>query len=155
MAKEVMHRNASDNEYLHKDFHGALSCGIEYLHEKYGEEAVEKFLRDFTLTYYAPLRDALKSDGLVALKDYFQTLYEAEGGDAQITLTDDELVIKTAFCPAVTHMREHDYEVARLFSATTRTVNEVLCEGTPFGAELVDYDEQTGKSTQRFYRRQQ
>ena len=155
MAKEVMRREAADNEYLHKDFHGALSCGIEYLHEKYGEEAVHKFLRDFTLTFYAPLREALNSRGLVALKDHFRKLYDTEGGDARITLAADELVIETAFCPAVTHMRWHGYPVARLFSATTRTVNEALCEDTPFASELVAYDGQTGRSRQRFYRKRQ
>ena len=59
MAREVMRRHASDNEYLHKDFHGALSCGIEYLHEIYGEDAVRRYLHDFALSYYTPLRREL------------------------------------------------------------------------------------------------
>ncbi|MFH0796159.1 MAG: hypothetical protein V2A65_03775 [Candidatus Omnitrophota bacterium] len=36
MTKETMSRKASDNIYLHKDFHGALSAGIEYLDRHYG-----------------------------------------------------------------------------------------------------------------------
>ena len=44
MSKQVMERRAFDNEYLHKDFHGALSAGIEYLHSHYGPQAVRDYL---------------------------------------------------------------------------------------------------------------
>ena len=40
MAQESIRRNATDNVYLHKDFHGALSTGIAYLEQRYGAEAV-------------------------------------------------------------------------------------------------------------------
>lgn len=154
MGKQVMRREASDNVYLHKDFHGALSVGIDYLQDNFGEEAVREYLRDFTNTYFAPLKEEIKQRGLPVLKEYFEHLYQEEGGDAEITLSNDELVIRVAVCPAVTHMREHGYPVARLFYETTKTVNETLVEGTDFAAELVDYDDETGHNTQRFYRRQ-
>ena len=62
-------------------------------------------------------------------------------------------MLKVAACPAVTHMREHGYQVADLWVETTRTVNQQLCEGTPFACELLEYDDETGRSVQRFYRR--
>ena len=154
MAKQVMRREASDNVYLHKDFHRALSTGIQYLEENFGEEAVREYLRDFTDGYFAPLKEEIKQRGLPALKEYFEELYEKEGGEVAITLDDDELVIHVAVCPAVTHMRQHGYAVANMFYETTRTVNEALVAGTDFAAELVEYDDETGRSVQRFYRRQ-
>ncbi len=33
---KVLNCKASDNEYLHKDFHGALCYGIKYLDDVYG-----------------------------------------------------------------------------------------------------------------------
>lgn len=153
MPKRVMRRRASDNVYLHKDFHGALSAAIEYLDHNFGAEAVREYLRQFALTYYAPVRDDLRQRGLVALKEHFERIYAVEGADVDIRLTDDELVVTVPECPAVTHMRSRGYHVARLFVEATRTVNEALCEGTPFAAELVDYDPQTGGSIQRFCRR--
>jgi hypothetical protein len=153
MAKEVMRRKADQNEYLHKDFHGALSVGIDYIEQQYGEEAVREYLWQFATAFYAPLTEAIGSRGLVALKEYFAGVYELEGGKAQMTLSDDELRIEVEACPAVTHMRKQGYPVARLFHETTRTVNEAICHGTPFTAELLDYDEATGRSTQRFYRK--
>lgn len=154
MPREIMERRASDNVYLHKDFHGALSTGIEYLHTRFGEEAVRDYLRQFTSAYYSPLKKRLCKNGLSTLKDYFENMYANEDGEITTTLNDNELVISVRSCPAVMHMRGHGYTVAKLFRETTETVNSTLCDGTPYEAELVEYDEETGKSVQRFSRRE-
>lgn len=154
MPREVMRRKASDNPYLHKDFHGTLSCGIDYLEQHFGEDAVRDYLREFARTFYAPLRESLATRGLVAIKEHFEAVYRREDAEAAFELSEDELVIRVPACPAVAHMRAHGYPVARLFHETTRTVNEALCEGTPFAAELAEYDPETGRSVQRFYREQ-
>ena len=153
MAREVMRRKASDNVYLHKDFHCALSAAIDYLHQHYGEQAVKDFLRQFTLTFYSPLRDALTKRGLCALKEHFEKVYRSEGIRIEIKFSQDEMILKVQACPAVMHMRENGYQVASLFHETTRTVNEAICDGSEFAFELVEYDEQSGQSIQRFYRR--
>jgi hypothetical protein len=153
MPTQVMQKKPAENVYHHADFHGALSCGLEYLQDHYGPDSVKEYLRDFTRTFFAPLREDLKARGLEALRDHFATLYRHEGGDVRIELNDHELSIAVSACPAVTHLRSKNYPVARMWSETTRTVNETLCEGTRFQAELVSYDEATGSSVQRFYRR--
>ncbi len=152
MSKQTMHREASDNAYLHRDFHGALSVGIDYLHENYGEEAVRRYLWQFAQSFYAPLIEAIKGEGLVAVQDHFRKIYDLEGGVVQFELSEDELRIEVEACPAVSHMRRQGYPVARLFRETTDTVNRAICDGTPFAAELVEYDEETGRSVQRFFR---
>ena len=153
MAKEVMRRTAADNLYLHKDFHGALSRGIEYLDQQYGEDAVREYLRQFAKTFYSPLTNDIRERGLIALKEHWERIYQLEGGEITLTFSPDELVLKVKACPAVMHMRQNGYRVARLWSETTRVVNEGICEGTPFQAELLEYDEETGASVQRFSRR--
>ena len=153
MSKRVMKREASDNPYLHKDFHGALSVGIEYIHRRYGPSAVRDYLRQFTRSYHAPLREKLRRRGLPALRDYFRELYRLEKSPIRLRCTSDELVLRVPACPAVRHMRRRGYPVARLFVETTRTVGRALCEGTPFAYELLEYDERTGRSVQRFTRR--
>ena len=153
MTKQVMHRRASDNEYLHKDFHGALSGGIEYLHQNYGEQAVRNYLQQFAETFYSPLKKDLNRRGLIALKEYFEKIYRIEGGKIDITFPEDQMILKVEACPAVTHMRKRGYPVARLFHETTKTVNETICRGSQFAFELVQYDPQTGRSIQKFYRR--
>ena len=153
MPRETMRRTAADNVYLHKDFHGALSQGLDYLCRRYGEQAVREYLRQFTLRYYAPLRQELFSRGLVALKEHFERVYAVEGGRLSTRLADDELVLEIEACPAVIHMRENGQTVSPLFRETSRVVNEALCEGTPYRAELLEYRDEDGRSVQRFVRR--
>ena len=151
MPKEIMRRKAADNPYLHKDFHGALNKGIEYLHRHYGADSVRRYLRQFAAAFYRLLTEDLKKRGLVALEEYFKKVYQVEGGKARFDLFEDELKITVDACPAVTHLRKNGYLAAELFFETTRTVNETICDGTPFAAELLDYNQETGSGVQRFY----
>jgi len=153
MPKETVTRKASDNVYLHKDFHGALSNGIEYIHEKYGAEAVRDYLCQFAGTYYAPLKQDLVRRGLIALKEHYAKVFQTEGGKVRFTLSDRDLRIEVEINPAVQHLRAQKYPVARLLSETIRTVGETLCTGTPFAVEMLAYDEPSGRYTQRFYRK--
>ena len=153
MPKQVMRRTAADNEYLHQDFHGALSAGIEYLHRRYGEQAVRDYLRQFARAYYAPLSAALRERGLGSMREHLERIYDIERGKIRVTCSQDELLLEVEACPAVMHMRQHGYLVARLFSETTSTVYEAICEGTPFAVEVLEYDQSTGRSRVRFYRR--
>jgi hypothetical protein len=153
--KQVMRRSAADNAYLHKDFHGALSTGLIYIEQHYGPEAVREYLWQFATTFYAPLTEEVKQRGLIALKEHFERIYQLEGGEFTITMSPDELTLKVKACPAVTHIRKIGQKVAPLFSETTRTVNEAICDGTPFAAELLSYDKKTGRSSVRFTRRPQ
>ncbi len=153
MAKEVLQRHAGDNVYLHKDFHGALSCGITYIEQQYGPDAVRAYLRQFARAFYAPLTAALRERGLVALEEHFARIYTLEGSTVRFARSADELLMDVEVCPAVAHMRAHGYPVARMWRESTATVNDAICEGTPFAAELVFYDEETGRQRVRFYRR--
>ena len=155
MAREIMRRKASDNVYLHKDFHGALSNGIQFIHDTYGAEAVRQYLRQFVVAFHVPLKAEIKRRGLAALKDHFEKMYQTEGGVIHLTCSDDELRLEVEACPAVMHMRQQGYKIAELFYETTKTVNEALCDGTPFAAELIQYDDANGHSIQRFCRRKQ
>ncbi len=153
MTIETVRRHAADNAYLHKDFHGALSTGIAYLEERYGEEAVRGYLRQFARAFYAGLTQAIVERGLIALREHLERIYALEGGQISITCSEDELLLNVEACPAVTHMRGHGYAVAPLFYETSRTVYAAICEGTPFALEWLAYDEESGQSAARFFRR--
>lgn len=154
MPKEVMERRASDNEYLHKDFHGALSSALIYLEERFGAEAVREYLRGFAREYYAPVREEMAERGLEAVADRLRRVYAEEGADVRLELSGDTLTVEVEACPAVTHMRASGYEVAPLWSETIRSVNEALCEGTAYQFELLEYCGETGASVGRFSRRE-
>lgn len=145
----------SGAESVHKDFHAALSAGIEYLDQHYGEDAVREFLRDFAKSYYAPLNRSLRHRGLSALREHIREAYSREDAEVVFCGSDDELRVEVPACPAVAHIRRSGYLVARLFRETLRSVYEAVCDGTPFAFELLEYDDATGRSIMRFHRRPQ
>ena len=154
MTKRTMTRTSKDNLYLPLEFHGELSGQIDYLEQQYGPEGVREYLRQFASAFYAPVKQQLQRRGLIVLKERFEKVYELEGGKISIDFSEDQMTVEVRACPAVTFMRQHNLPVARLFNETIKTTYETICEGTPFAAELLEYDVQTGHSVMRFYRRQ-
>ena len=150
MPVERIDVKASDNEYLHKDFHGALRVGIEFIREKYGEDAVKEYLSDFAHSYLKSLTEEINLRGLNAIKDYYENIYKIEDGDVEFQITEDELLIKVKECPAVMHMKANNYSVSKSWIETIRTVNEAICDNTRYKAELLEYNVDTGASIQRF-----
>jgi len=93
MAKEIITRKASDNEYLHKDFHIALNYGIDYLHKKFGEGSVIEYLKQFANSFYSPLKRSLREKGLIAVKEHYEEIYKIEGAEFNMKFSQDELII--------------------------------------------------------------
>lgn len=155
MAIEQMIRTSSDNKYVHRDFHNALNLGIAYLQESYGDEAVREYLHEYAKAFYAPLTKALCDHGLNAVEEHFKAIYEAEEVPNNISFeqSKDELVMRVSRCPAISHMRKTNQTIHPLYYETTLTVNNTICEGTPYAFDLVSYDETDGASVQRFYRK--
>ena len=153
VAKEVMRRQASDNPYFHRDFHATLNQGLIYIQEKYGPEAVREYLRRLGRTFYSPLSESLRRGGLGALRLYLEKVYSEENAEYEIRSDDNDLEMKIAFCPAVSHIRKLGFTVSDMFRETTNTLFEAVCEETPFDFRLEEYDPETGKSRFRFFRR--
>lgn len=152
---EKMVRKASDNKYYHRDFHVGLNFGIDYLAELYGDDAVVEYLEDYTRTYHKPLIEAIKKDGLDALEEYFRKLYEMEEASEVITFeqSEDELIIFIKECPVIKYIKSRGEKISHMFVETTNTVNRVLVEDTPYAFEMISFDEESGKSRQRFYKK--
>ena len=153
MARDTMTRKAADNVYHHMDFHGALSTGIAYLEQRFGPEAVREYVRQFARKFYAPLIRDIRTRGLGALRRYLHLLYAREGGRIRMESSEDELLLEVRLNPAVAHMRRQGYAVAPLFLETSRTLFEALCEETPYAAQWIRGDGETGRCAVRFTRR--
>jgi len=152
MSREVMHRKASDNEYLHKDFHGALNFALAYVHEGWGIRGVREYLERFARTYHAPRIEAIRRDGLDALEAYLRDLYDREGGEVEFERESDRLTLRVRRCPALGHLQHRGDEPVPFFCETTRIVNRVLCEGGGVAFELAEVDPGRAACVQVFRR---
>ena len=136
---------------VHKDFHGALSYGLEFLEEQCGGEGVQAFLSSLAGTVYKPLVEAMRERGLEALREHWQRIFDIEDGDADLFMEGDTLVLNVRRCPAVWHMKDRGYAIAPHFCEHTRIVNEAVCKAAGYAAR-VEYDQDAGRCVQRFRR---
>jgi len=134
---------------IHKDFHGALSYAFEFLEAQYGEDGLRDFLTRLADTVYAPVVRDLRDRGLPALEDHWRRIMDLEGADYTLAMEGDTLVLDVFRCPAVSHMRTHDYRVSEHFCEHTRIVNDAICGRAGYQA-TVEYDQEKGRCVQRF-----
>ncbi len=153
---EKMVRKASDNKYFHRHFHVGLNLGIDYIAELFGEDAVKEYLAQYTRVYHKPLIEKIKKDGLNALREYFVWLYTIEEAPEVISFEagDDELIIDIEKCPVIEYIKSEGEKTSPFFIETTNTINKTLVEDTPYAFKMISYDKQTGKSRQRFYKKE-
>ena len=149
---KVIDCKASDNEYLHKDFHGALCYAIKYLEDNYGLSEVNAYLKQVGRTYFKPLSEKIRADGLRVLETYFKDIFTKEGGDFEMTYKDNALVLKVNSCPAISHLKKRNLYFTKSFCLTTKVVNETICEDAGYCCSC-EYDSEKGKCIQKFWKR--
>lgn len=152
MERMVMKRNAADNKYLHKDFHKTMDLGLIYLAHRYGNEAVKKYIRQVVNVYYAPLIDAIKREGLVALERNIEKSYEIEEAPelCQMRRTDNTLEVEVSASPVVAWFQENGYRQSPWFWETTNTFNEEIAAQTGLSYTMNFYEQDTGKCKYSF-----
>ena len=148
---KVIDCRASDHQYLHKDFHGALCYGIKYITETFGPQAVTAYLQQVARTFYAPLIEQLKQRGLPALQEHWKQIFTAEGGDFELTCDESTLVLTVNRCPAVCHIKENGQLYTEKFCETTVVVNETICADAGYRCSC-DYQPGQGACVQKFWK---
>lgn len=134
-----MQRKASDNKYLHKDFHVSLDLGLAYIGEHYGADAVREYLNDYAKSFYRKM-------SLPELENYFKAVYDAEGAPDVLDILSERgrLSVKISECPAMKFMRSTGHEPSVYYAETTKTLYKALADICGFEFELVSYDNDSG-----------
>ena len=149
---EIMDRKAADNEYFHRDFHSSMNMGIHYLGENYGLSSVEGFLERYTKNVYGPIFQAIRSDGLNAIRDKILDTYQKEHAEDAVStdLADGTLTVRIQYCPAVKHLLSTGRAISPWYPYTTKTVMKTLAEAGNFSFAMDSYDEKTGAAVYHF-----
>ncbi|MBQ9544065.1 MAG: hypothetical protein IJV00_02925 [Clostridia bacterium] len=148
----VMSKNASDNEYFHRDFHSSMNMGVDYLFTRFGEEEVREYLRTYAENAMRPELERIRYGGLDALEETVKGIYEKEEAPDAVKTRKSEktLSVRIAYCPAVKHLKETGRRVSPCFSLTTDCVFERLAEEAGMKFENLFYDENTGEAKYLF-----
>ncbi|OHB58863.1 MAG: hypothetical protein A2Y12_00400 [Planctomycetes bacterium GWF2_42_9] len=147
---KVIDCKQSDNEYLHKDFHGALCYAIKYLDDNFGEKATEEYLIQVGKTYFKPLSEKLKREGLEALRSHWKNIFKKEQGEFNIYCENDKLICEVKQCPAIAHLKKTGSFFTDRYCQTTVIVNKTICNdaGYQFTCE---YKSGEGKCVQKVW----
>jgi len=145
-----MNRKASDNKYLHRDFHVTLNLLLEHINNRFGKDAVVQYLAQYTRAYHRPLHEQLRAGNLTALSDYLKQLYQKEEWPVRIRTGDGFVELQQDACPGMSHIKASGSKPSPHYVETYRTVYETLCEDTPFQYCLQQFDHETGACQQLF-----
>lgn len=138
--------HSSENEYFHPDFHSSMNMGIEYMGLSHGKDDIHDYLATFTRNAYHALITQMQENPLQVLANKIRETYIAEKAvDAlELTVEENKLSVKIAYCPAVKHLRKTGRDVSQWFSMTTTSVMETLAKESGLHFEMQAYDPQTG-----------
>lgn len=150
-SRKALDCKASDNEYLHKDFHGALCYSIKYLDDNYGQEATREYLEQVGRTYYRPLSEKMEREGLSALENHLRDIFSTEGGEFDLRYENETLVLEVSRCPAILHLKKINQLFTQRYCETTVVVNQTICDGAGFECSC-EYESGAGKCVQKFWK---
>lgn len=152
--KKVMIRNASDNKYLHKDFHLSMNILLHYIYENYGRKQLVDYLRAYARAYHKPINEKLKEGNIDVLLKYFSDIYKKEEWPVKITRYDNYFEIEQDGCPGIFHIKAKGDQPCPYYKETYDTVYKTLCMNTPFEYVLEYFDDETGACKQIFRRKE-
>jgi neutral ceramidase len=151
---KVMGKKASDNKYLHKDFHIALNLLMKYLFENFGKDALIDYLKQYSKSYHKPLIQKLKTGDQEALLNYLKDIYEKEEWPVTITSGENFIELTQDACPAISHIVSNGSTPCPYYQETYNTVYKTICEETPFDYKLDYFNDTTGACKQIFIRKE-
>ena len=153
-SKKIMDRRASDNKYLHKDFHISQNILMDYIYRNFGAKALISYLEQYAIAYYKPLKQKLQSGDFDALMSYFTGIYKTEEWPVKITSGENYLEIEQDACPGITHITATGGKPCPYYRETYHTIYKTLCRGTPFNYILKYFNNETGACKQLFIRKE-
>jgi hypothetical protein len=147
----ILDCKASEHEYLHRDFHGALCYTIKYLDDNFGANATEEYLAQVGKAVFAELSQRLRDHGLSALEDHWRETFTLEGGKFHLERDGGVLVLTVDECPAIRHLKKTGQFFTDRYCQTTVVVNDTICRQAGYAASC-EYEPGLGKCVQRFWK---
>lgn len=148
---KVIDCKQTDHHYLHKDFHGALCYAIKYLDDNFGQQATEEYLEQVGKTYFKPLSEKLKKEGLKVLEDHWRKIFATEGGQYRLFYQDQTLVLEVHQCPAIHHLQQRHLFFTDRYCQATVVVNNTICQAAGYKCAC-QYQPGKGKCIQTFWK---
>lgn len=153
-AAEITDMKSEDNKYLHRDFHLLGDLALTYCGEKFGDNGVIQFLRSYTKAYYKPVIEKIRENGLIAIKEWVEGIYEVEEASELLhtDLKENMLTVTIDKSPVIEYMHSLSQQPGKYYIEETRTLYSAIADECDMSFYL-DYYEDDGKTKFRFIQR--
>jgi hypothetical protein len=151
---KVMERKASDNKYLHRDFHISLNILMGHISSNFGKDALISYLEQYAGAYYKPLKQELKLGNIGALFEYLTEIYAKEEWPVKIISDENYILVEQESCPGISHIKASGNQPCPGYRETYNTLYTTLCRDTPFEYTLEYFNDETGACKQIFKRKE-
>ena len=143
---KVIDMKSDDNKYLHRDFHLLGDLALKYCGEKFGDDEVINFLKEYTLCFYSPQIKDINKRGLVALKEWIEQIYKIEEASKVLhtELSESELTVTIDKSLVIEYMHSLGQEPSKYYIEETRTLYATIARECNLGFELCYYNEDGG-----------
>jgi hypothetical protein len=141
--KIITDMKSEDNKYLHRDFHLNGDLALKYCGETFGDNAVVVFLKSYVNNYYSPQIEDIKRRGLIAIKEWIESVYEKEEAldVLHCKLSEKELCVTIDKSPVIEYMHSLNQEPSKYYIEETRTLYSAIADACNLGFSLEYYNE--------------
>ncbi len=157
MEKLVVDRRASENPYLHRDFHISTDLSLAYVGKQFGQQGVREYLQQYASAYYRNLVERISLEGLAALEQYFVDIYAAEqASDALETeLAGHTLHVRISYSPGIRYMKSKGHTPSPWQQEVPRIIYAALANTAGLEFHLACYDSSSGAAELIFSRKKE
>ncbi len=135
MAESEVTMRYEEGGNVHLDFHGAANTTIDFIVERFGVAAMDEIFRKVGRDVYASIRNDLVAGDTRQLVRHWRHFFDREGGDYDIAVGDDQIVLTVRRCPAWHHVKTLVGHVSPHFCDQTSVTNAAMAEGSPYAID--------------------
>ncbi|MCC6511283.1 MAG: hypothetical protein IT423_19435 [Pirellulaceae bacterium] len=119
------------------DFYFAINATFRFILARAGLDGLRRYWTDLGSTYFAPVSQRWKANGLTAIEQYWTAFFKAEpGSEVEVRRTEDMVTVEVKVCPAIAHLRQHNREIVPCFCQHCYFISESIAAPAGFTARV-------------------
>lgn len=132
------------------DFYFAINATFRFILARTGIEGLRRYWTDLGTSYFAPVSEGWKAQGLSGIEAYWRAFFNAEpGAEVEVRQSDQTVTVNVKTCPAIQHLRSGQRDIVPCFCQQCYFISEAIAAPAGF---TVRVDGGNGSCTQIFQR---
>jgi len=119
------------------DFYFAINATFRFIFQKLGIDGLRRYWTELGKSYFAPVTEQWRKDGLAGVAAYWRAFFNAEpGGEVDVLSSEDRVTLDVKVCPAIKHLRAHGREILPCFCQHCYFISEAMAAPAGFAVRI-------------------